>query len=227
VTVSVLANRLVVGIVVSTAVALFAFRRGSLSVSGAIAAVVIGTVITVGGGVAWLAAALGLTLAPSTPWAHELAAAFLGALATANGDTWATELGVLSRREPISLVRLARVPRGTSGAVSALGFGATVAGAALIGLVGAIAPAAFSTTALSAFIVAVVGGTAGALVDSIVGATLQARFRCEACARDTEGAVHHCGARTVHTGGLRWLGNDAVNLTATLAGALVAAALAR
>src|SRR5439155_21605655 len=65
------------------------------------------------------AAALGALLVPSPYWS----AAFLGALATANGDTWATELGVLSRGEPFVLrgFSLVRVPRGTSGAVSPRG----------------------------------------------------------------------------------------------------------
>jgi len=260
--------RLAVGVAVSSVVALFAWRRGSLSGSGALAAVAIGAVITVGGGVAWLTAllaffatstvlgrvgrarkeatkrefskgdrrdawqalsnggvaagaALAMAIAPSAGWA----AAFLGALATANGDTWATELGVLSRRDPISLVRLRRVPRGTSGAVSGLGLAATVAGAALVGAIGALAAASFHATPRRALAVAVVGGSGGALVDSLLGATVQARFRCAACARDTEGARHHCGARTEHTGGLRWLGNDAVNFAATVAGAAIAAAL--
>ena len=50
----------------------------------------------------------------------EFAALFIGALAVVNGDTWAIELGVLSRREPFSLVTLKRVSCGTSGAVSPL-----------------------------------------------------------------------------------------------------------
>ena len=168
------------------------------------------------------AAALGLGLAPSTIWA----AAFLGALATANGDTWATELGVLSRGEPFALrgFSLARVPRGTSGAVSPLGLGATVAGAAAIGAVAALAPAAFFCTPARAALLAILGGTAGALADSLLGATVQESFWCAACARETESARHHCGARAEHRRGLRGFGNDAVNAAATLLGALCAVA---
>jgi uncharacterized protein (TIGR00297 family) len=142
------------------------------------------------------------------------AALFVGALATANGDTWATELGVLSRREPISLVTLRRVPRGTSGAVSPLGLLATVSGAA------AVAVPLLSPRWIA---IAAVAGLVGSLADSLLGATLQTRFHCPSCDKLTEGARHHCGAVTTLVGG--YIGNDAVNLFATCAGAAVALAL--
>jgi uncharacterized protein (TIGR00297 family) len=173
------------------------------------------------GGIAALAA-LGMLVAP-TPW---WSGAFLGAMATANGDTWATELGVLSRADPVSLLRFRRVPRGTSGAVSGLGLAATAGGALAIGLIAAAAPASYLTTPARALMVAFVAGTAGALVDSLMGATIQAGFRCPRCQRDCEAEVHHCGTPAAHVRGLRWFGNDLVNAVATLAGALIGAALA-
>ncbi|MFT3772367.1 MAG: DUF92 domain-containing protein [Minicystis sp.] len=173
------------------------------------------------GGIAALAA-IGMLLAPAPWWA----AAFLGAMATANGDTWATELGVLSRTDPISLLRLRRVPRGTSGAVSSLGLAATAAGALTIGIVAAATAASFSTTPARALVIALVAGTTGALADSLLGATIQAGFHCPRCQRECEAEVHHCGTTAAHVSGLRWFGNDLVNAAATLAGALIGAALA-
>ena len=259
-----LATRIAVGALASAAIAWLARRRGSLSRSGAWAALGIGTVIYAAGGFAWFsalgaffftstllgrvgrarkqatkrefekgdtrdawqalsnggvaaAAALGMILLPSPLWT----AAFVGALATANADTWATELGVLSRRDPISLVRFARVPRGTSGAVSPLGLAATLGGAATIGVVFAL-----FARAPSALWVATCAGTLGSLADSLFGATLQARFYCPTCDRENiEGPRHHCGTATEHRGGLRAFNNDAVNLAATLAGALLAVLL--
>jgi uncharacterized protein (TIGR00297 family) len=168
------------------------------------------------------AAALVAAVAPSP----LCSAAFLGALATANGDTWATELGVLSRGDPISPVSLQRVPRGTSGAVSLLGLAATVAGAALIGALAALGPGAFGLPAWRGALAAIIGGVVGALGDSLLGATLQAGFHCEVCDRNTEGALHHCGAATRHERGLAWFDNDWVNAAATLVGALAAIAVA-
>ena len=79
------------------------------------------------------------------------------------------------------------------------------------------------TDALAAVALA---GVAGALMDSLLGATLQERRWCDACSRATERAVHDCGAPTRRAGGLGALDNDAVNLAATVTGAAVAALLA-
>jgi uncharacterized membrane protein len=66
-------------------------------------------------------------------------------------------------------------------------------------------------------------GVVGMLVDSLLGATLQARFACPICGRAAErpGRCHE-PLRLIH--GIRWFDNDAVNLAGTLAGALTAAA---
>jgi uncharacterized protein (TIGR00297 family) len=45
----------------------------------------------------------------------------VGALAAVTADTWATEIGVLSRSEPFLVTTWKRVPRGTSGGVSLAG----------------------------------------------------------------------------------------------------------
>jgi uncharacterized protein (TIGR00297 family) len=168
------------------------------------------------GGVAALAALLMIV----SPDARGLYA-FVGALATANGDTWATELGILSRGEPRSIVTLTRVPRGTSGAVTALGLGGTVAGAFLVALVAAPA----SGRPLRVLVAGTVAGVVGALVDSILGATVQESFWCAGCARACESPRHSCGAVAERHRGVIGFGNDLVNFTATLAGAIAGAAL--
>lgn len=167
------------------------------------------------GGVA-AAAALGMWIHPDERWLY----AFAGALATANGDTWATELGVLSRGEPRSIVTLARVPRGTSGAVSPLGLGATAAGALVVAAVASFA----STAPLRLVAVATVAGTLGSLADSLLGATVQETFWCRACARECEAPTHSCGAAAERARGVVGFGNDAVNFAATLFGAILGAA---
>ena len=59
---------------------------------------------------------------------------FASAFAAANADTWATELGVLSRKPPRSVTTWKIVPVGTSGGVSLVGTAALVSGALLIAL---------------------------------------------------------------------------------------------
>jgi uncharacterized protein (TIGR00297 family) len=139
-----------------------------------------------------------------------------GALAAAASDTWATEVGTLARREPRSVLTWRPVPTGTSGGVSGPGSLAAIAGAAFIALV-AVAVGWPWEAALSA----VVGGVAGSTVDSLLGATVQQRRWCDRCNSSTERATHACGARTRLVAGISWIDNDVVNVTSTLAGALL------
>ena len=152
--------------------------------------------------------------------ARALAAGATGALAAAAADTWATEVGTLFGGTPRALLTLRRVPAGTSGAVSAAGTVAMIAGALFLALAARVLGL---TDALAAV---TLGGTAGAMADSLIGATLQERRWCDACARGTERRVHDCGAPTRLAGGLAVVDNDAVNLLATLVGATAAALLA-
>ena len=63
-------------------------------------------------------------------------------------------------------------------------------------------------------------GFAGAIFDSILGATIQGLFRCPKCGRITEKDTH-CGAPTVRFKGLHWINNDVVNFASTLFAALL------
>ena len=156
---------------------------------------------------------------PSAPWVW---AAFCGSLAAVNADTWGTEIGVLSKSPPRSILNGRAVPRGTSGAVSVLGLSASLGGALLLGLVAAAA----SPHPLAAGLAATVGGFLGAFFDSILGERWQATYFCPACRTETEHhPFHTCGAPTKFIRGWRWLDNDMVNFAAALAGALLAAVL--
>ncbi len=146
---------------------------------------------------------------------------FAGALAAVNADTWATELGVLSRARPVLISSGKPVEKGTSGGVTPLGTLATLGGAALLGaLAGALSPAEGAWILGSA---ATFGGVCGSLLDSLLGATRQAIFYCPHCEKETEHhPLHTCGTPTRLRRGLPWLNNDLVNLAASLTGAAVA-----
>jgi uncharacterized protein (TIGR00297 family) len=167
------------------------------------------------GGVFALGAVLAAVVGP--PAGVRLSAAALGALAASTADTWATEIGTLIGGIPRALLTLRRAPPGTSGAVSLAGTLAMLAGALFVALV------ARALSLTSAVGLVTVAGAAGAMADSLLGATLQERRWCDACALATERRVHDCGAETRLVGGLVWMDNDAVNLIATLVGAVVAA----
>lgn len=158
---------------------------------------------------------------------ERLLAAFLGAVAAVNADTWGTELGVLSRTPPRLVTTWRVAARGTSGAVSGLGTAMTFLGSLFIGTVALVALGVESLLQGGPVLwwvlpVGVVGGMIGALVDSLIGATIQASFYCDRCSKVTEKALHGCGQVTRLVGGLRWLGNDWTNFLSSVAGGLAA-----
>ncbi len=160
------------------------------------------------GGLATLFAGLH-TFFPASPWFWL---AFAASLAAVNADTWSTELGVLSRYPPRLITSLSRVvEKGTSGGVSLVGTLAALAGSGLIGIfAGLFSPFGMSWTA--AFWVTA-AGFLGAMVDSLLGATIQAIYYCPVCDKETERhPLHTCGTPTTRKRGWEWLNNDVVNL---------------
>ena len=163
-------------------------------------------------------------------WPHPVWwAAYAAAVATVNADTWATELGVLSHTPPRLITTGRPVEAGASGGLSRLGTLAALAGAALIGLVAAGFHLAAGWSLLEAVgLLAVVSlaGLLGSLVDSLLGATVQAIYRCQQCGQETERhPLHGCGGQTRRLRGWPWLNNDWVNFISSVAGAALAALL--
>jgi len=150
------------------------------------------------------------------------ATAFAGALAAANADTWGTEIGTLARGRPRSILTWRLRPAGLSGGVTFAGTLAELGGAALVAFVAART----LPIARRSFAIITTAGFAGAIVDSLLGASLQRLFWCDACRRATERRRHVCGGNTRRIRGLACIDNDAVNIAATLTGALVAYAAA-
>ena len=264
------------GLGAAAAVTLVGRRRGSLSRSGALVAVPVGSIVVAGGGWWWgvllvvffatssvlprlrkreraqvteiaargderdavqvlanggLAAMLAAT-APlvSTDVRAALFAAFAGAVAAVTADTWATELGAFSRVPPRSLTNGRPVAPGTSGGISPLGTGAAAVGALAIAATAAAGQAASwapaATDGVRLLLGVTVAGFAGSLVDSLLGATVQATYRCPRCASSTEQRVHRCGTPTIPERGLAAIDNDVVNAAASLVGAAVALVIA-
>jgi uncharacterized protein (TIGR00297 family) len=143
------------------------------------------------------------------------AAAFAGAFAAASADTWGTEIGTLASGKPRSILSFAPIEPGLSGGITLWGSLATIGGACCVALVAWLVH-------LGPFFPIAAAGIAGAFFDSILGAGAQALRRCPACGVDCETDPHHCGSPTLLRRGFGWMENDAVNLAATFAGAVVA-----
>lgn len=162
------------------------------------------------GGVAAVCAAL-LPFFPGQAW---VIAALLGSLAAANADTWATELGALAKGKPRMLTTFQPAPTGASGAISLPGTLAAFVGAALL-----CGVALLWGIGWHGGLAVTLGGFVGSLMDSYLGATVQAQYRCPTCGALTE-RTFHCQQATVLVRGLPWANNDVVNLAATLSGAI-------
>lgn len=169
------------------------------------------------GGIPTLIVCLSSILPPgATPSSRDWFLLYLGALAAANADTWSTEIGMLSKGWPFHVTAFRRVPPGTSGAVSWLGSIAALAGAAVISGAGWLAWPSASELFLwrmdAAEGLAITwGGFVASLSDSVLGATIQARYICRSCGREVEKTTH-CGAPSYAAGGLPFVTNDVVNL---------------
>jgi uncharacterized protein (TIGR00297 family) len=177
--------------------------------------------VAANGGVA-TAMALGYGLAQSPTWRSTYEAGFIGALATANADTWATEIGVLSQQQPRLITTGKTTIPGTSGGVTLLGAGAAASGALAEGIIFNLLQRRFS---LLLPVNALISGFCGSLIDSLLGATVQAMYYCPNCQQETEKHVHSCGMPTTYLRGIRWMDNDVVNFLATLSGSSIAIGL--
>jgi uncharacterized protein (TIGR00297 family) len=158
--------------------------------------------------------------------------AFAGAMATVNADTWATELGVLSRRPPRLITNGQVVDPGTSGGISALGTLATLGGGLAIGgaasgyqAIDGLLSGAAALPALGLVAAGILGGLTGSLFDSLLGATVQAIYYSDTRAKETERPVDPDGAPNRLLRGYRWLNNDWVNFLSSLVGAATGAAV--
>lgn len=167
------------------------------------------------GGTAVLAA-MGHILLPDPVWLVMFAAAF----ATATADTWASEIGFLSKQKPFHLKEWRKVERGMSGAVSPLGTLAAALGASVIGLSFYL----LYSASYREIIVIIIAGFFGNAADTLFGAWFEQKFYCSICKEETEATIH-CNTKTARIFGLSWFTNNLVNFSSTVAGAFIAGGL--
>ncbi|MFQ5652006.1 MAG: DUF92 domain-containing protein [bacterium] len=149
---------------------------------------------------------------------------YLTAVASATADTWATEMGLLSKRPPRSILTLKKVAAGSSGGVSVRGTCAASVGAFLIAAMGLFVLSAEQGLAFrwSALVTLMFAALLSECFDSVLGACCQVKYRCSGCGTLTEKRAHCAGHDTTLYSGFAWMTNDTVNFLAILAGVLVA-----
>ncbi|WP_195270089.1 DUF92 domain-containing protein [Eubacterium sp. 1001713B170207_170306_E7] len=257
---------LLLGALLSAIIGFAAYKKNALNSSGFAAAVVLGTVVYLCGGllfwltmIAFFISSSLLTFIKSSKketaqrlnekggrrdavqvfanGAPAMAAAilfwfyqnpvfliiFAASFASSNADTWASEIGVLNRKPPVSIIGFKPMEPGTSGAVSPLGMAAAFAGALFIALVFCLSGGlvwGLPVLRFSWVLIITVSGFLGCLTDSLLGAVVQAQYRCVSCGRLTEKTVHH-GENAVLVKGFKVMNNDMVNFLSSLAAGLL------
>lgn len=149
----------------------------------------------------------------------------MSAFACCNGDTWASELGILSKADPVLITTFQKVPRGTNGGVSVWGLFVSFAGGIFIGIFYYIATIVFvdSETLLNSppqFPIIILGGVAGlvgSVIDSFLGAT------CQFSGQTAEGFIVEDPKEAVKkiSGTWKLLNNHSVNLVSCLLTAIL------
>ncbi|KAG2718592.1 hypothetical protein I3760_03G227400 [Carya illinoinensis] len=149
----------------------------------------------------------------------SLLGGIIGHYCCCNGDTWSSELGVLSDAQPRLITTFKPVRKGTNGGVTLAGLLAAAAAGSVIGLTFAVF--GFFTTkctydvAVKQLLViplSALAGLCGSLIDSLLGATLQFSGFCTVRNK----VVGKPGPTVKRISGISILDNNAVNLVSIL-----------
>jgi len=143
--------------------------------------------------------------------------AFVCAISASICDSMASDIGVLSKGQTYNITTLKKQAKGLSGGVSILGLIASLITAIMMAIIYGI----FIEFELVPFLVIVVLGFVGSIIDSIIGATIQVKYKCLSCGIVTE-KKEHCKKKTMHYQGINGLSNDIVNLLTNILVASIA-----
>ncbi|XP_068648774.1 protein PGR [Aristolochia californica] len=186
-----------------------------------------------------IASVLVLTVGILTDWKDQclnskesafitaLVGGIIGHYACCNGDTWSSELGMLSQEQPRLITTFKPVRKGTNGGVTRTGLLAAAAAGSVIGLTSLLfglltASCSTSDVAIKQLLVlplATVAGLCGSLIDSLLGATLQFSGFCTVRNK----IVGKRGPTVRKISGVDVLDNNAVNLVSILLTSLLTA----
>ncbi|MDD3478265.1 MAG: DUF92 domain-containing protein [Candidatus Izemoplasmatales bacterium] len=138
------------------------------------------------------------------------------AIAVSNADTWASELGELTKGKTVSILTFRIIEKGQNGGVSWFGTLASLLGALYIaffyGMISILFEHALFNAIWMTSLWIVLGGFLGGMIDSILGASVQAEYVFSG-SKDAQSKVLKRG--------LRWMSNDLVNLLSSLLAALI------
>ncbi len=144
---------------------------------------------------------------------------FLGSLTSMMSDTVSTEVGMYLGGTPVLITNpKVHVPKGYSGGVTLIGLLGGFISAILFSYLSAVLLGIFSIYDVYILISA---GFIGSIIDSVLGATVQAKYRCKLCGSVIE-TRYHCGEEAELVKGFEPLDNHVINFISSLAGGVLA-----
>jgi uncharacterized protein (TIGR00297 family) len=253
--------QILIGSILCLGIALYAYRKNSLTLSGLSGALCMGVLLSVFGGLYFLsilitffvsstiAGRFSKHLEKDLATLHQKCGArdisqviangfpafifatlfyltgnqiyilgFATGIASSNADTWGSELGVLSKKTPVSIITFKPILKGLSGGITLAGSLASLAGAFLIAVVFTTGYQLVYTNhdhLLLLFVLCMIGGFAGSLLDSLLGATVQVKYYCEKEGHITEKRISNGCVNTPYSGH-PLINNDVVNFASSI-----------
>ncbi|MBM7689351.1 hypothetical protein BCR24_11335 [Enterococcus ureilyticus] len=138
---------------------------------------------------------------------------YVSGIAGATSDTWASEIGILSKEAPYSILSFKPITPGLSGGISLLGTISSLLGSLLIATAFWLNSGSYEDFQLSPlllFSLPLFCGFLDSLIDSLLGIIFQVKYRCPICGSITEQQQHHHQS-TLKISGISWVTNDWVN----------------
>jgi len=137
---------------------------------------------------------------------------FLATVAAANSDTWGTEIGKKSNKNPIDILSGNTVREGVSGGITLYGNIGSIIGSISIGIIGY-----YFLTDIKIISLIIISGFISSIFDSILGSSVQARYISPDGLIITE---KYKKSYYLYTGS-KQVNNDIVNLYCTISGPLI------
>lgn len=151
-----------------------------------------------------------------------LVAAIVGSVASANADSWASEIGGLSKSPPRLITNFRPIQKGISGGVTLLGMVGGIAGSFFIVVMSVLTfkfVSPFHGNFILLFWSTLIAGVCGFILDSYLGAIFQSLY-----SKGNKLTENPQGNNQL-VKGIRWMNNDMVNFITTGMGAIIAGQL--